>query len=151
VGIRTIILVAGAGAALMATYDHTVPWGLSRRYDRLESSIPSRTQRAASEAAAHQLALDSGVIAEKWEPALRQCRQELRDRSVAEGERISAANAQQSASRATAYRLGQASCGASNAKKTDPGSPAASNGGVLDDDTDLADVLAGAAYAPGRP
>lgn len=141
-----------AGGAAMATYEHNVPWGLAKRLDRMEKELPGKLLAAKQVGADAQLKLDTAVIDNKWRPALRLCEDSRRADSEKAGAKIDAAIVQQSASRTAAYRLGQASCGASNAPKTSPtpGADHSDHGNVsLPGDTDLGTILGAAAYAPG--
>ena len=153
-GIRTTLIVsaalAAAGAASMATYEHTVPWGLAKRLEREEKSLPGRLENASRVARKQQLADDTHVINTTWRPQLKACQNAASTTSQETARQLDALRSQTTTSRTAAYRLGQASCGASNAKTPGPGAAGSVPTGSLPDDTDLRSVLGPAAYAPGR-
>lgn len=143
-------IVAAVGFGAAEVYEHKAPWGLMAQRDRLRDSIPGIRDKAWKDGAMAQFKTDEYTINTKWRPALEKCeslRTEASKNAAAQLDRRVADNA---TSRTAAYRLGQATCGANNAKTPTPGSGAASPVGVLDDSDDLASILSAAAYAPGR-
>lgn len=141
-----------AGGAAMTIYEHNVPWGLAKRLDKMEKDLPGKLAEASNNGARAQFDQDKKIVEDQWRPALQRCEDARKQDSAKAGAKIDAALAQQSASRTAAYRLGQASCGASNAtlpKSTTPGAGGSPVAGSLPDDTDLGSILGAAAYAPG--
>ena len=136
------------GVGIGSFYENTVPWGLRAQRDRIESSIPER-ERAARDA---QLAADRIVLA-GWQQRLSQCQADQRQQSEDVATTLDAAADRINQSRDAAYTLGRqaglAQCRRSNnAESGGPAGDAVPAAGVLPDDVELRDVLAGAAYRP---
>lgn len=141
-------LTFGLGFATCEAYEHTIPWGMGQQLQRLQDSIPGKIEKAQQDGAAFQARRDAEAF-KKWDERLAQCEREKTTASKDAAGYLRTITSSGEKSRAAAYQLGRASCGASNAK-TDhpvPGLGAADRG-VPDDDQDLRSVLGGASYSP---
>lgn len=142
-------VVGGAGMVAGIAYENTVPWGLRAQRDRVEASIP----RERREAAKVQYDKDRRVVL-VWQERLEACEAARTDQSEAEAARLDAAQQHTSQSRDAAYNLGRqaglAQCRRSPANAEDRGTDgnAVPPSGLLPDDVELRELLAGAAYAP---
>lgn len=137
-------VAAALGAAGAEIYEHTVPWGLGPKMERLRDSIPGKVAKAHSEGLRDQLEADRESF-RKWDTALGQCNKLRKEESEAAAVQLTAAKKTFTSSRTAAYELGRASCGVPDAKPPPGVSPSAV--GVRNNE-DLRTILAPAAYAP---
>ena len=141
-GLAALVAI-GFGAGV--SYEHKAPWALGGQLSRLEASIPQLTAKAAQQGAAAQAGLDKGAFSQ-WSTQLQQCRAAATATRDTAAKQIATTDAYSRAQVSSAYQMGRAICGATNAK-TPPG-PAAAGAAVSvrDDGDDFAAIFDPAAF-----
>lgn len=141
----TVLFGVGFGAA--EVYEHSAPWGLRAQRDRIRDSIPEKTRLAFEAGVTAQAQADAPAFAQ-WRTNLSKC-EAARDaaRNEAAGA-IADANAIARTEAARAFRLGRATCGATDATSPSPG-PSPDAGGLLADD-DLLESYRPGSFTPAR-
>ncbi len=137
------LLTFGAGVAATEAYEHWVPWGMGHRLTALRDSLPARDAERYSAGARAQKALDENVVETSWRPALAACQADRTRLSQGAASSITAEQDAAKRSSDAAYRLGRASCGASNGKISSTPTPGSTPTGGLPDDEDLRSIVAG--------
>lgn len=111
-------VVAVGGFAAAEIYEHSAPWGLGPKLERLRDSIPGKlaAERTAGRQAGIKAQTDVDAPAFRaWATRLTTCQGDLKTQRDTAARAITKAEANQSASTAAAYRLGRATCGATDA------------------------------------
>jgi hypothetical protein len=147
IGIIAAIVVFGAGVTTAELNERKMPWGLGHRLEKLQNSVAAQVTAAQRQGHTEQLAYDVNIVNTSWRPALAQCQSEKLATSQDEAGYLDEIRAAGSASRDAAYRLGAASCRGGKNASTRTGQRGGTTAvGLRNDDVDLRDTLAGAAY-----
>lgn len=141
------IFAVGFGAAEI--YEHRAPWSLAHQRDHLRDVVVPQARKDGEAAGIKSQAAADKAAFNKWDAALKACRDAAKAARDAEAAKIAAADKFTSAQASAAYRLGRASCGAHDANPNPPPGPVAALG-VLRDDTDFASAFGGSAAPPTR-
>lgn len=164
-GGKLAALATGAAVALAAGFAAGEAWehrphqglplaifgqGLAAQRDAIAASIPAKTAAAWTAGARAQAANDAPAF-KKWDEALQACRVDLREARDASAQRITAAEALTRAQARTAYNLGRATCGSTNAQTPPPGPGGPPPGRVRPPESDdFGAVFNPGAFTPAR-
>jgi hypothetical protein len=149
-GGKLAALAAGAAITLAAGFAAGEAWehrphqgfplsvlgqGLKAQRDTIAASIPAKVAASWDAGAKAQAATDAAAF-KKWDEALQACSTSLRTARDTSAQRITAAEALTRAQARTAYNLGRATCGSSNAQTPRPGPGGPPPGGVRPPESD---------------